>query len=110
MYYRLVGPDKLENPTVPPEKTWVDGMDKWARNATVRFVEFTTPRANPGIIGARVEIVELNPNRTAHPVPCPKRLVIPYLWLQPFPNYHVFNNAPGHAYKGFNKNTKIEVI
>jgi hypothetical protein len=110
IYYVLLGPRQIEHPDMPPEKTWVEGMDRWAKNATVRFVEFTTPRAIKGIYGATVEIIELDPNRTAQPVHCPKRLVVPYVWLQPFPNYHVFDNAPGHAYMGFDKNTKIEVI
>lgn len=108
MYYTLLGPTIIAHPDVPPDKTWADGMKDWAMNATVRFMKFTQPL--PGLVGARVEIIELSPECRVQPVRCPKRLEVPYSWLAPLPNYHVFLDSPGHVYAGFDKNTKIEVI
>lgn len=86
MYYKIVGPAVIEHPQFPPDKTWVDGMDAWALGAIVEFITFTSPL--PNVVGARVKIVELSPLCLKRPVVCPKKLELPYSWLEPLPRYY----------------------
>ena len=86
MYYKIIGPIVIRNPDIPPDKAWVDGMDKWALGATVEFITFTTPL--PGVTGARVSVVCFSEDCKVRPKQSLKRIELPYDWLEPLPTYN----------------------
>jgi hypothetical protein len=96
MYYKIVGPTVIKNPTVPPDNAWIDGMKDWALGATVLFIKFTAKHGNE--YGARVKICEIREDCELWPNRKLTRLELPYSWLEPFPNYFMFEGAPGHVH------------
>jgi hypothetical protein len=96
MYYKVVGPTVIKNPSVPPDSAWVDGMNVWALGVTVLFVKFTAKHGNE--YGARVKIYRPPKNCRVWPKRKLINLELPYSWLEPFPNYFMFEGAPGHVH------------
>ena len=84
MYYKVVGPTVIKNPSVPPDKAWVDGMNIWALGVTVLFVKFTAKHGNE--YGARVKIYRPPKNCRVWPKRKLTNLELPYSWLEPLPN------------------------
>jgi len=104
MYYKIVGPIDISNPSLPPAAAWVDGMRDWALDATVLFVRFTAKYGDE--YGATVKVCELSPDRTKTPAIKIKNIELPYSWLAPLPNYYAFDGAPG----GVRYTMKMDVI
>lgn len=108
MYYTIKGPAHIDHPDNPPDSAWLNGMGDWAFDATVLFIRFTKPYGND--FGAWVKICELSPKRMKTPAIKITRVELPYSWLEPRTNYHVFDDAPGHVFAQFNGKMRIDVI
>ena len=107
MYYKIIGPIEIKNPTIPPDSAWVGGMDKWALGAIVEFVCFTAPL--PNVTGARVSVMQFSVECKVRPKQTLKRIELPYDWLEPLPNYCIFSELPGRMFMGNNGKMIMDV-